>query len=204
MTALSAEVLWTRHLALLLGGTVYTFALIVAVFLAGIGLGSAAGAAAGRRGDARAALAAVQALLCVAMAGGAYALAESLPYWPIDVTLPTRRRRRAAARPAAHGVRRVAGSAALGRQLAARACGRRRCRRAPATRDRASVCRQYVRRDRRRARHDVRAGRRPRQPTHAAAHDRRERRRCARAAARQRGPRHATPRRRSGGNRDAA
>ena len=31
MTALAAEVLWTRHLSLLLGGTVYTFALILAV-----------------------------------------------------------------------------------------------------------------------------------------------------------------------------
>ena len=35
MTALAAEVLWTRHLSLLLGGTVYTFALILAVFLLG-------------------------------------------------------------------------------------------------------------------------------------------------------------------------
>jgi spermidine synthase len=90
MTALAAEVLWTRHLTLLLGGTVYTFAVIVAVFLGGIGVGGAAGAAAGRRlADARAALAVTQALLCVAMAAGAYALAESLPYWPIDVTLPS-------------------------------------------------------------------------------------------------------------------
>ena len=89
LTALAAEVLWTRHLTLLLGGTVYTFALIVAVFLSGIGLGGAAGAAAGRRCDARAALAATQALLCVALAAGAYALAASLPYWPIDVTLPS-------------------------------------------------------------------------------------------------------------------
>ena len=88
MTALAAEVLWTRHLTLLLGGTVYTFALIVALFLAGIGLGSAAGAAAGRRFDALRALAAAQALLGVAMAAGAYALAASLPYWPIDPTLP--------------------------------------------------------------------------------------------------------------------
>jgi spermidine synthase len=89
MTALSAEVLWTRHLTLLLGGTVYTFALIVAVFLAGIGLGSAAGAAAGQRCNARTALAAAQVALGLAMAGAAYALGESLPYWPIDVTLPT-------------------------------------------------------------------------------------------------------------------
>ena len=89
MTALAAEVLWTRQLTLLLGATVYSFALIVAVFLLGLGLGSAAGAALARHTAPATALAAVQALLGVAIAAGAYALAVSLPYWPIDVTLPT-------------------------------------------------------------------------------------------------------------------
>jgi spermidine synthase len=89
MTALAAEVLWTRHLSLLLGGTVYTFALILGVILLGIGLGSAAGAAAGKRFDARGALTLCQALLGAAMAAAAYALARSLPFWPIDVGLPT-------------------------------------------------------------------------------------------------------------------
>ena len=88
-TALSAEILWTRHLSLLLGATVYAFALILAVFLLGLGVGSAAGAALGRRVDARAALAWCQLLLCPALAWAAYALARSLPYWPIDVTLPS-------------------------------------------------------------------------------------------------------------------
>ena len=41
--ALGAEVVWTRILSLLLGGTVYTFSIIAATFLAGLGLGSAAG-----------------------------------------------------------------------------------------------------------------------------------------------------------------
>lgn len=89
MTALAAEVLWTRHLSLLLGGTVYTFALILAVLLLGLCVGSAAGAAAGKRSDPRLALAACQALLAIAMAAGTYAVARSLPFWPIDVTLPT-------------------------------------------------------------------------------------------------------------------
>jgi spermidine synthase len=89
MTALGAEVLWTRHLSLLLGGTVYTFALILSVMLLGIGLGSAVGAAAGKRFEAHRALASCQALLGVAMAAAAYALARSLPFWPIDVGLPT-------------------------------------------------------------------------------------------------------------------
>jgi spermidine synthase len=88
-TALAAEVLWTRQLALLLGGTVYTFALVLAVFLLGLALGSAAAAALGTRDRARTALALCQWLLCLALASGAYAVARSLPYWPLDVTLPT-------------------------------------------------------------------------------------------------------------------
>ncbi len=88
-TALSAEVLWTRHLALLIGGTVYAFALMLAVFLLGLGAGSSAGAVLGARLDPRRALAACQWLLAIAMAWGAYAIARSLPYWPLDVALPT-------------------------------------------------------------------------------------------------------------------
>jgi spermidine synthase len=88
-TALSAEILWTRHLSLLFGGTVYTFALTLAVFLFGLGLGSAAGASIGRRADPRSALAWCQALLCAALAWAAYVIARSLPFWPIDVTLPS-------------------------------------------------------------------------------------------------------------------
>ncbi|MEX2092774.1 MAG: fused MFS/spermidine synthase, partial [Pirellulales bacterium] len=38
--ALAAEVVWTRLLSQLLGSTVYTFAIILAVFLTGLGLGS--------------------------------------------------------------------------------------------------------------------------------------------------------------------
>jgi spermidine synthase len=46
--ALGAEVVWTRLLALDLGPTVYTFSIILAVFLAGLGLGASAGAAVAR------------------------------------------------------------------------------------------------------------------------------------------------------------
>ncbi|HEX7082363.1 MAG TPA: fused MFS/spermidine synthase [Gammaproteobacteria bacterium] len=88
MAALSAEVVWTRHLSLVLGATVYAFALILAVFLAALGLGSAAGAALSRRLPASAAFAGCQLLLCAAVAWAGYALARSLPYWPLDVTLP--------------------------------------------------------------------------------------------------------------------
>ncbi len=49
MTALGAEVVWTRLLALLLGSTTYTFSILLAVFLCGLGLGSSFAAAATRR-----------------------------------------------------------------------------------------------------------------------------------------------------------
>lgn len=88
MTALSAEVLWTRHLSLLLGATVYTFSLILAVFLLGLGIGSGIGSAVSRHASARTALGCCQLLLCLAMAWAAYAMTKSLPYWPVDVTLP--------------------------------------------------------------------------------------------------------------------
>jgi spermidine synthase len=42
--ALSAEVVWTRYLSLLFGATVYSFSIILAVFLIGLGVGSSAGA----------------------------------------------------------------------------------------------------------------------------------------------------------------
>src|SRR3954464_5332025 len=57
MSALSAEVVWTRILSLLLGGTVYTFSLILAAFLFGLGIGSSVGSAIARdRATARRAL----------------------------------------------------------------------------------------------------------------------------------------------------
>ncbi len=86
--ALGAEVVWTRLLALLLGGTVYTFAIILAVFLVGLGLGSSAGAALARR-SARPALLLgwCQLLAAAALAWTATILSQSLPYWPIQPTL---------------------------------------------------------------------------------------------------------------------
>ena len=41
LTAIGAEVVWTRLLSLTLGGTVYAFSIILAVFLFGLGIGSA-------------------------------------------------------------------------------------------------------------------------------------------------------------------
>jgi spermidine synthase len=83
-SALGAEVVWTRVLALLLGGTVYTFSLILAVFLVGLGIGSGIGALVARQSESpRAALGVCQWLLTGAVAWTALAIAHSLPYWPI-------------------------------------------------------------------------------------------------------------------------
>jgi spermidine synthase len=88
LTALGAEVVWTRLLSLLLGGTVYTFSIILAIFLLGLWAGSAVGSyLAGRVSQARWALAACQILLAGAIAWTAFTLAYVLPYWPIDPLL---------------------------------------------------------------------------------------------------------------------
>ncbi len=90
MTALGAEVVWTRLLSLMLGPTVYTFSIILAVFLLGLGLGGTFGALVARTCERpRAWLGGCQGLLVLAISWAAYAAAKSLPYWPIDSTLST-------------------------------------------------------------------------------------------------------------------
>jgi len=84
-TALAAEVIWTRLLSLLFGATTYTFSLILAVFLFGLGIGSSVGSAmASRLARPRTALGWCQLLLCASMAWTAYVLSQSLPFWPIN------------------------------------------------------------------------------------------------------------------------
>jgi spermidine synthase len=88
MCALGAEVIWTRLLSLMLGATVYTFSIILAVFLVGLGIGSAVGSQLARsKISARMALAVCQLLLAAGVAWSAYALAGSLPNWPINPLL---------------------------------------------------------------------------------------------------------------------
>jgi spermidine synthase len=90
LSALGAEVVWTRLLSLLLGATVYTFSIILAVFLTGLWGGGIAGSYLGRRiTNARLALVACQILLAGAIAWTAYTMAHSLPYWPVDPWLST-------------------------------------------------------------------------------------------------------------------
>lgn len=84
-TALGAEVIWTRLLSLLFGATVYTFSIILAVFLIGLGIGSGAASLwSSRFRNPRAALGWCQMLLVAAVAWTAFTLAQSLPYWPIN------------------------------------------------------------------------------------------------------------------------
>jgi spermidine synthase len=90
MTALSCEVIWTRLLSLLFGGTVYTFSLILAVFLFGLGIGSSLGSAIGRAAShPRVVFGWCQMLLCAAMAWSAYMLTQSMPYWPVNPSITT-------------------------------------------------------------------------------------------------------------------
>jgi spermidine synthase len=90
MTALAAEVIWTRILSLIFGATVYTFSLILAVFLIGLGIGSSLGSVLSRGlTRPRIALGVCQLLLCAAIAWTAYMLTESLPYWPINPSIST-------------------------------------------------------------------------------------------------------------------
>ena len=89
-TALSAEVVWTRLLSLLFGGTTYTFSLILAGFLLGLGLGSSVGSALARNlARPATALGWCQAGVCAAVAWAGIMIGTSMPYWPIDPSIST-------------------------------------------------------------------------------------------------------------------
>ena len=87
-TALGAEVIWTRILSLLFGGTVYTFSIIAAAFLFGLGVGSAIGAWRARDSERPGLLlAGSQIGVAIAVAWGAALMNRAYPYWPIDPAL---------------------------------------------------------------------------------------------------------------------
>jgi spermidine synthase len=94
LCALGAEVVWTRLLALMLGATVYTFSIILAVFLIGLGIGSSGGSMWTRKlKRPRLALGACQLALAFAVAWTAYAVSDLIPSWPFNplaVTNPWR------------------------------------------------------------------------------------------------------------------
>jgi spermidine synthase len=90
LTALGAEVVWTRLLSLLFGATAYTFSMILAVFLTGLGIGSSLGSALARgAANPRMALGWCQVGICAALAWAAYATGTSLPFWPINPSIST-------------------------------------------------------------------------------------------------------------------
>jgi spermidine synthase len=90
LTALGSEVVWTRVLSLLFGATTYTFSLILAVFLVGLGIGSSLGSSMARNlKNPRIALGWCQLGLCVCLAWAAYTTSASLPYWPINPSIST-------------------------------------------------------------------------------------------------------------------
>ena len=79
VTALAAEAVWTRLLSLLLGATTYTFSLILAAFLVGLGIGSTIGSVIARTTKhAGFALAVCQFLLTGCIAWAAYSMTKSL------------------------------------------------------------------------------------------------------------------------------
>ena len=85
LCALGAEVVWTRLLSLIIGPTVYTFSIILAVFLSGLGLGSGMGSFLARRSlHPERVLGACQLLLSAGIAWTAFQVTRSLPYWPIN------------------------------------------------------------------------------------------------------------------------
>ena len=84
MSALGAEVVWTRLLSLVLGPTVYTFSIILAVFLLGLAIGGSVGGLLSRVfARPRALFVGCQTLLAVAIAWTAHAAVKSLPYWTV-------------------------------------------------------------------------------------------------------------------------
>jgi spermidine synthase len=88
LSALGGEVVWTRLLSLMLGASVYTFSIILAVFLIGLGIGSSAGSVMSRGAlRPRVALGWCQLLLTAAIAWTAWMLAAWLPRWPINPSL---------------------------------------------------------------------------------------------------------------------
>jgi len=81
--SMGAQVVWARVLGPLLGGTVYVFSTILAVFLTGLGIGAALGSSLGRRMNPREALGWSQLLAALGLAWTAWQFSSSLPFWPI-------------------------------------------------------------------------------------------------------------------------
>jgi spermidine synthase len=88
MAALGSEVIWTRLLSIMMGSTVYTFSIILASFLAGLGIGSGAGAYLSRFIKRPGlALGICQFMLVLAIAWTSWIITHRLPFRALDLTM---------------------------------------------------------------------------------------------------------------------
>ncbi len=76
-------------MGLMLGATVYGFSILLAVFLAGLAMGTAAASMLAGQMNPRLALGWCQMLAAAGIAWTASATADQLPYWPINPQLAT-------------------------------------------------------------------------------------------------------------------
>ena len=85
LTALGAQVVWTRLLGLVLGGTVFSFTVILAIFLAGLGIGSSVGSFVARQvRSPHVALGWCQLALVAAVPLAAHMISAELPFWVLN------------------------------------------------------------------------------------------------------------------------
>jgi spermidine synthase len=90
LTALGSEVIWTRLLGLVLGGTVFSFTIILAIFIAGLGIGSSVGSALVRHiRSPYVALGGCQLALVAAIPMAAHMISLELPFWKLNPEFAT-------------------------------------------------------------------------------------------------------------------
>jgi spermidine synthase len=83
-SALGAQIVWTRLMGLMFGATVYSFSIILGVFLIGLAMGTAFGSAIVARVNARVALGWCLILCALGMCWTAWTISYNIPFWPID------------------------------------------------------------------------------------------------------------------------
>jgi spermidine synthase len=90
LVALGCQVVWTRLLSQVLGGTVFSFTIILAIFITGLGLGSSVGSALARlTRSPYVALGWCQLALVAAVPVAAHMISSELPYWKLNPDFAT-------------------------------------------------------------------------------------------------------------------
>jgi len=85
LTALGAQVVWTRVLGLILGGTVFSFTIILAIFLTGLGIGSSVGSIVARHiRSPLLGLGWCQLALVAAIPLASHMITSELPFWQLN------------------------------------------------------------------------------------------------------------------------